>query len=250
MTIEEKLTAIAANTPRVYEAGKAEGIAEGKKSAYDEFWDDYQQNGNLTDYANAFSGRGWTDKNFNPKYNIKTNNAYMLFRNCSITDVKGILERNGVILDTSESTMFQYCFQGSPTARLPEIDTRGFTASFSYTFNGCARLVSVDKLILRDDGVQKFDITFANCSSLVELPIEGVIGQNGFDVHWSTKLSKASILSIVNALSTTTTGLYITLSKTAVDKAFATAEGAADGSTSAEWLALVATRSNWTIALA
>ena len=52
------------------------------------------------------------------------------------------------------------------------------------------------------------------------------------------------------ALSTTTTGLTVTFSKTAVDKAFETAEGANDGSTSPEWLALVATRPNWGIGLA
>jgi hypothetical protein len=62
--------------------------------------------------------------------------------------------------------------------------------------------------------------------------------------QWSTKLSKDSIISIINALSTTTSGLSITLSKVAVNKAFETSEGANDGSTSAEWLNLIATRPN------
>lgn len=63
------------------------------------------------------------------------------------------------------------------------------------------------------------------------------------------KLSKPSITSIINCLSTTTSGLTVTLSKTAVNNAFETSEGVADGSTSQEWLNLVATKTNWTISL-
>jgi hypothetical protein len=66
-----------------------------------------------------------------------------------------------------------------------------------------------------------------------------VIGQKNFNVHWSPKLSKASIESIINALSSTTSGLTVTISKTAKEAAF----------TSAEWSALIATKSNWTISL-
>ena len=39
MSIAEKLTAIAENVPKVYEAGQ--------KSEYDRFWDAYQNNGKL-----------------------------------------------------------------------------------------------------------------------------------------------------------------------------------------------------------
>ena len=75
------------------------------------------------------------------------------------------------------------------------------------------------------------------------------ITKNGFDVQWSTELSKESIISIINALSDTTTALTVTLSKTAVNNAFETAKGNADGSTSEEWAALIATKQNWTISL-
>jgi hypothetical protein len=83
---------------------------------------------------------------------------------------------------------------------------------------------------------------FFNCNALENLTIEGVIGQNGFDVRYSTKLSKASITSVINALSATTSGLTVTLSKTAVERAFGS-------TTSTEWSALVATKSNWNISL-
>ena len=90
---------------------------------------------------------------------------------------------------------------------------------------------------------------FTNCFQLQNLTIEGIIGQNGFNVQWSTKLSKASITSIINALSETTSGLTVTLSKTAVNNAFETSAGAADGSTSEEWTTLEGTKTNWTISL-
>ena len=39
----------------------------GVKSAYDEFWDNFQQNGNRTIYSCSF-GSGWKAENFKPKY--------------------------------------------------------------------------------------------------------------------------------------------------------------------------------------
>ena len=62
-------------------------------------------------------------------------------------------------------------------------------------------------------------------------------------------LSKDSMLSVFSCLSADVSGKTLTLNKEAVDKAFETSPGAADGSTSAEWLALVAEHSNWTISL-
>jgi hypothetical protein len=78
--------------------------------------------------------------------------------------------------------------------------------------------------------------------------MSGVIGK---DVSFgnSDKLTHDSIASIINTLSATTAGQSVTFSVTAVNNAFETSSGAADGSTSAEWNALVATKSNWTISL-
>ena len=54
-----------------------------------------------------------------------------------------------------------------------------------------------------------------------------------------TKLTKASLTSIINGLSAETSGLTVSLSKTAVNNAF----------TDEEWATLIATKSNWTISL-
>lgn len=43
----------------------------GKEAEYDAFWDDFQENGNKTNYFHAFGGNGWTAKTLVPKYVIK-----------------------------------------------------------------------------------------------------------------------------------------------------------------------------------
>lgn len=249
MTVEEKLVKIAENTPKVYEAGKAEGIAEGKQAEYDAFWDNFQNKGAARRYDYAFAGQVWTEKIFRPKYNLIPTNAQYMFAYGALSglDLTAHLEKLGVTLDTSRSTSFDHMFYYGSPYRVPAISTVGANALQSI-FQYCS-VSTVDKLILRDDGSQTFKNPFTG-TKFGKLIVEGVIGNNGFNIQDSTGLTHDSIVSIVTALSTTTTGLTVTFSKTAVDKAFETVEGENDGSTSAEWLALVATRSNWTIALA
>ena len=42
-------------------------------SHYDAFWDTFQRNGERKDYRYGFSGIGWNDENFKPKYDIISN---------------------------------------------------------------------------------------------------------------------------------------------------------------------------------
>lgn len=94
-----------------------------------------------------------------------------------------------------------------------------------------------------------FRNAFNGCTALKEVRFapQTIKAEIGFPQ--STQLSADSITSIINGLSPDTSGLTLTLSRAAVNTAFETAEGAADGSTSAEWLALIGTRSNWTVSL-
>ena len=79
--------------------------------------------------------------------------------------------------------------------------------------------------------------------------VEGVIGQNGFDVHWSTNLKTASIVSIVEALSDSTSGLSVTLSQTAVNNMVFPFTSERTGITYGSWSELEGTKTNWTISL-
>lgn len=89
---------------------------------------------------------------------------------------------------------------------------------------------------------------FDACYLLREVHFKGTLSQS-IRMRYSSNLSKDSINSLMACLSAEATGKTITLSQTAVNTAFETSEGAADGSTSAEWLALVEAHSNWTISL-
>ena len=259
MTIAEKLTTIAENEQRVYNAGynagKAlnydEGYEAGKQAEYDAFWDGYQENGERKNYNYGFAGYGWTDENFRPAYNINPINITRMFSGTGIKDVKKALEDAGVTLDVSQAVSTSYFMDDYPmTERMPVIDTSSIT-SLQYFINNCAYLKYIEKIILKADGSQAVSTyTLGNCPSLEEVRFEGVIGKSGLNVQRSTKLSRESIISIINCLSTTTSGLSVTLSKKAVDKAFETSKGANDGSTSKEWMDLLSAYDNWTIALA
>lgn len=114
-------------------------------------------------------------------------------------------------------------------------------------FNGCSKLTTIPQLDT-SKGIE-FGNMFYGCSALTNLTIAGSINTSEMNLKSATKLSKASITSVVNALSASASGKSITFSKTAIDSAFETSSGAADGSTSDEWLNLIATKSNWTISL-
>ncbi len=212
----------------------------GKKAEYDSFWDIYQQNGNRQSYYTAFAGEGWTNDTFKPKYDIRPiGTAMMLFVSSKIDgDLVEILDKQGVVLDTSMSTNLSNAFSVSLFTRIGVVDTRG-VAALSQTWHASYYLETIDKVILNNAGTTSFNMTFSACNQLKNLLIEGVIGQNGFDVSASRGLSHDSIVSIINALSTTTSGLAVTLSKTAVNNAFS----------DTEWATLIATKSNWTINL-
>lgn len=131
-------------------------------------------------------------------------------------------------------------------AKLKYSDTSSGT-NFSYMFIGCAKLTTIPQLDTSKG--TNFSHMFSSCTNLTNLTMTGTIKANGMDLHYSTKLSKASIISVINALSDTTNALKVQLSKTAVNNAFETSGGVADGSTSEEWTTLIATKANWTIAL-
>ncbi len=229
-----------------YTEGKADGIAEGKKSQYDEHWDNFQNYGTRTYYGDAF--RNTTFEHIRPKYKItptEQGSGIRIFYDCD-----NLKKVEAKYFDLSQIPIGRYASEGlyytfTSCAVLEEIEDIGLSPSYSYTgtFNYCTKLKTIAKITVDENTRFDSTTTFGNCSALENLTIAGTIGQNGFDIHWSTKLSKASITSIINALSTTTSGLTVTLSKTAVNNAFN------GGSTGDEWLNLVATKNNWTISL-
>lgn len=184
MSISEKLTTIAENQRLVYDAGK--------KAEYDRFWDSYQQNGERVNYGFAFAGQ-WYDNIFYPKYDLMVNSTAYMFYSTGITDLAARLKECNVILDTSNATSLDNCFAYSVITHLPEISAIK-VASFGNVFNKARNIHTIDKFILKDDGSQTFTAnTFSECYALENIVIEGTIGQNGFNVSSSTKLTKDSL---------------------------------------------------------
>jgi hypothetical protein len=145
-------------------------------------------------------------------------------------------------LDFSKTYLNQ-TFQFSKSRRWGVIDAR-YGSSLDYTFTS-AECETIDKLIVKES--LKYTNTFNYCIGLKNITIEGVIGET---INFAyCPLTKQSIESVVSHLSTSASGKVLSLSTSAVKKAFETSAGANDGTTSAEWLALIATRSNWTIGL-
>lgn len=227
-----------------------EVYAAGKQAQYDAFWDALQENGKRTAYNRGFSGTSWNDKTFFPKYDIRPSWATVgTFIECAVTDFEARLQECGIVLDVSNNANYSQTFYGMKTKTLPEITISGFATTLYATFGNCSELHTIRKLTLDDGFNITMPDTFQNCTALENIVFDGVIPKN-ISMRWSANLSNASITSVINALSTTATGQTATFSQTAVNNAFATTDGSADGSASAEWLALVATKSNWTISLA
>lgn len=252
MSIADKLTQIAENEQKVYEAGyekgKAEGgdtteayeqgVADGKKAEHDAFWGDYLNKGNARQYLYSFAGRCWNDKIFKPKYNIVCAYSCLgMFAYSVITDLAKTLNDCGIILDTSGASNLESAFAYAVTKTIPTVNAAN-SFSINGIFENCSNLESIEKFTVAE--TQGFTRAFTGCGKLKDIVFDGVIG-NSIDMHWSTLLTRSSIESVINHLSGTATGKTLTLSKTAEESAFDNAD---------EWDALVATKMNWNIALA
>lgn len=209
---------------------------KGAQSEYDAFWDKYQERGVPQQYIYSFAGYGWDDRTFKPKHNIIMRYGCTgAFWYSEMTDIVKSLADCGVTLDTSGASNLQSTFSSCKTKRLPVISAEGATSANSI-FEGCKDLESVEKFIL----VKRNTLVsaFKNCTKLKDIVFEGEIGYNT-DLQYSP-LSKDSITSVLGVLSDTTSGLTLTLNKTAVENAFEDTD---------EWNTLIAAKTNWTITL-
>lgn len=201
--VEEKFNTLVPKVAEVYEAGKAEGgsynegYEAGKQAEYDRFWDNFQQNGNRTDYRNGF-GRGWTAETFKPKYDIRPTDAYMMFYN---TDLGGIdlaehLNSLGVTIDFSNCKNMQWIFERARISRVGVIDITGAVAA-NTIFANCSLLHTIDTLIVSENSTAVTN-SFGGCTSLANITIEGIIAQNAN--FKDCPLTHDSLMSIINAL--------------------------------------------------
>lgn len=234
MSIAEQVTQLKQDFDDVYGAGKQSGT--------DEMWDKLQDYGNRKDYRYAFFYTGF--QYLDPKHTINATHADSIMSNMS--DLESVnWNKFNLSAVNSLYSAFAFC------EKLTTIDTDLAVPNDSATLlnsvcRNCNSLTRIQKITAFPTAVWKN--SFDYCTALTHVIFDGTIGANGLDLHWSTGLDKESITSIINALSTTTSGLSITLSQTAVDNAFANDEESV-GSNTGEWAELIETKSNWTINL-
>lgn len=214
---------------------------------YNRFWDSFQENGNRTNYAVAF-GSCWNKDNFKPKYSLRPTNAYMMFFNNtgSIIDLGEVAEDYfnalRIELDFSKAINVIYGIAALHAKRFKKLDFSSATnmGNLFYSHGSYVNCVEeIDEFISSE--ITTYDnSTFQQATHLREIRFTGVIAKGVINFQWNTKLSKASITSLINVLSPNTSGLTCTLSQTAVNNAF----------TNEERVELFSTKPNWTISLA
>lgn len=237
------LDQMAESIPEVYDKGfKAGEQSGGGGSYYDLFWDEYQVEGNRKLYQYAFSGAGWNENTFRPKYDFTVSyGEYMFYKSTYKADLAQVLEDLGVSLNWSSCSGYNYMFQESAFTRIPKILDR-VTANAVGLFNKCSNLVTVDEIELEKDieAEQHYKSAFASCTALENIRFTGK-GKLGATISFQdSPLTAESIVSIVEHLSDNATGQTASFKQSAID-------GAAWSTTDyADWETLKATKTNWT----
>ena len=225
-TITDLCTEIADKIPQLY--------GKGKQDERENFWDEALKSSNN---IGRFAGRSWTKNNFNPTKDVILNGLcnYCFYNSGIEVDLIEFANELGITINikpTSSWNMFQYSAIKGVRVDFTECTDIG---------NAFADATNMENIVLelKEDGTNTFSGTFTNCTKLKSLRIEsGFIAKNiNFQ---SSPLTKASIYYVFAHLSPDTeTEFTVTFNKAAVDAAFETSEGSADGSTSAEWEEIV-----------
>lgn len=231
------LDEMAAEISNVYDVGKEEG----RKKQYDEFWDNFQDRGKRQDYSYAF-GLGWYNENFKPKYKMTPSTLTAAFDNMKCTDYD--FRKSGVNIDYTVCSSFQSAFRDFKGLTAIVINYTGYASNFDQCFYGCTGLeyLKIDV----HAGLNFYNNAFYNCTALTDLTVTGIIGKT-INLKWSP-LNKASIKSVINALSKTTSGIALTLKKTAVNDAFGIdIDDETTYPVGSEYYELRHSKDNWTI---
>ena len=195
MSIADKLTTIAANEQKVYDAGK--------NALLDYFWEIYQEGGDKYEYSSNFVS--FPMDAFRPKYDIKNRSGtgIISFRRFGYSEKNRALNLTerlkecGVQLITEGLTTYLQAFQDARISHIPTLDFRKANST-SYCFNegGNVTLIEIEKLIVSEN--TPFSHTFDGCKLLEKITIEGTIGRSIEFPH--SPLTVDSCKSIINAL--------------------------------------------------
>lgn len=183
----------------VFNAGYEKGKADNTDSYYDIFWDNYQDYGNYSGYR---YGKGWSDENFRPKYDLNFNGgAQQMFLNSEITNLVQILKDLNIGWDTSRVTNFESFIQNSKITHLPTISTLGIATgkSTGAIFYACRTLQFIEKIILKS-GIVWSNSAFSSTIGLITIgEIEGYF-ETSVNMFPCSLLDDETIQRIISAL--------------------------------------------------
>jgi hypothetical protein len=247
MSIANKLVTIAENVNKVYEAGKEAGGGEfydkgygdgyeiGKTTEREAFWNAFT---NKKDFDYAFYN--FQGDAFYPTCNISPTSMmrtfYMFNNNKEPIDLIARCKECGIVLDFSKTTYIGYCFanaNGVLTVPIVNLTSIPSTRTIDAVFNNSHNIKVIEKIVLKEDGTQKFSSNCFNCNALEEIRFEGAIGT---DISFQncpllSKESLLNILSVLKDISGTNTTQTLTLGTTNLakltdeEKAIATEKG-------------------------
>lgn len=214
--IVDKGVSVADGTRTAEYADKVDEVFEkGKQSEREAFWEGFTDGGKRTSFSSAFAF--WGNEYIRPiRKIIPTTNtgAAQTFYKCTrLRKVEAdYFDFSQKPRGTQASQGWYYTFFIS--TKIEEIEDIGIKADFGFynTFSDCYALHTIAKLGCDEN--TKFDAAFNQCQQLKNITIDGVIGQDGFNVQSSPLLTHESLMSIINALkdfSGTTTWKTVTL---------------------------------------
>ena len=214
-TVNEKMTAIAdairdktgetdaltlddmaTDIPKVYEAGK--------KSQHDEFWDNFQDYGNRICYRYGFSGHGWNEENFKPKYKIiPVGNADGMFCEFgrSPSSVSDMFDYRLVKdkIDLSQVKSGVGIFANSIFNYI-DVDLSNATSLWGCFRNDWRRIYTTHIKLKVSERCTEFSAIFGYQYDLTDLIfVEGSVIARSISVS-SPNLTHESLMSIINAL--------------------------------------------------
>lgn len=263
MSIAEKLTTVAENVEKVYEAGINNGIEQGEQDGIRAMWEALQAGGTRTEYPRQLlNNMNFSKKTFKPIYDIRPKGAdcYNWMSgtpkdtNLLLTEgrivMKELEEEQGIVFDFSEVTNFDNAFRGGLFSELNVIDVSNEgLGNLAYTFyNGWKleheKIHRIERLICAEHVL--YSQTFYGADKLYFIGFEGVIG-NDIDLG-SCPLIKDSITKLFNTLSATTEGKTVTLKKSAVNAAFGiNVDDETTFPEGSEYYTLRHSKDNWTV---
>lgn len=201
MSIAEKLTTIAENEHKVYDAGK--------QAEYEQFWDNVS---GIDRYG--FAGVAWNVHTFRPNKRLAcvSNRPQYAFSGHNAEhpayDLAEQLAKYGGSLDFSRAENDAYMFYNANVSRLPAINLSNCTTDNNNLFTGCKKLVTIDEVNFSPKAA--FTSTFSECTSLENITIAGGIGTsiNFQACPLSVASMKSVIEHLVNYKGTASEGTY------------------------------------------